>query len=109
VAERAVLHHQHHERVDREVARAGQRCALLGGGLGHQRFGVEQQSHAGGQAGQHCRAPEELAPAQVVVVMLVGQALRDLGIAYVGQRAPAPIRITRGNVMAHRNLVRRLC
>jgi hypothetical protein len=61
VVERAVLHHQHHERVDREVARRRKLdLALAPGGLGHERVGIQHQAHAGGQARGHGGAPEEI-------------------------------------------------
>jgi hypothetical protein len=62
VVERAVLHHQHDERVDRQVARRGQvRAALGAGGLGHDRVGRERRRERGGEAAGDRRALEELA------------------------------------------------
>ena len=63
VIEGAVLHHQHHEGVDRQVAGRGERhLALAARGLGDERVGVQDQTHGGGQAGRDGGPLEEVTP-----------------------------------------------
>jgi hypothetical protein len=83
VVERAVLHHQDDEGVDRQVARGGQRrAALLARGLGHERLGVQDGSEPGGKARRDRGALEELAAA---VVRLGRGRLEPLGLVRVAQ------------------------
>jgi hypothetical protein len=90
VVERAVLHHQDDDRVDRHVARARQRHApLTASGLGDQRVGVEHGSEARREAGRQRCALEELAPAQVLVGRLRLELLRAVRIPQVRHRTEA--------------------
>ena len=86
VVEGAVLHHQHDERVDREVARRGQRggAALGGGRLADEPVRVQQHRRAGAEARERRGALEELAAAQVAVGVLGGQALGLARVTQVG-------------------------
>jgi hypothetical protein len=68
MVEGAVLHHQHHEGVDGQVARRGQvRAALLAGRLGHQRVDGQQRPQRRGQPCAKRGALQELAAAQRLV------------------------------------------
>jgi hypothetical protein len=71
VVERAVLHHQHDERVDRQVARGRQLlAALVARRLGHEHVRVEHGAERGGQPRGQRGALQELAPAQRLVGVL---------------------------------------
>jgi hypothetical protein len=90
VVERAVLHHQHDERVDREVARTRKRLAALAvGRLRDEHVRVERGRHARREARGRGGALEELPPAQVLVRRLVGKLLRELRVADVAHGADA--------------------
>ena len=99
VVEGPVLHHQHHEGVDGEVARGGQRrAALPARRLRHEHVGRQHRRHARGQARGHRGALQELAPAQVRLGRGAGEALRRFGIALVVHGPTAFYRTARRRV-----------
>ena len=68
VVERPVLHHQHDERVDRQVpGRRNLVRALPARRLGHDRVGLEHQPEACRQPGRHRGPLQELAPGVIRV------------------------------------------
>jgi hypothetical protein len=88
VVERAVLHHQQHERVDRQVARRGQLIAALAlRGLRDERLSGQERGHAR-QAGGERRPREELAPPHVLVRVLELEALGALRIQQLAHSRP---------------------
>jgi O-acetyl-ADP-ribose deacetylase (regulator of RNase III) len=68
VVEGAVLHHEHDEGVDGEIARRGQvRAALAARRLGHQRVGRQQGRDRRGEAAGERRPLQEFAATERLV------------------------------------------
>ena len=67
VVEGAVLHHQHDDRVERQVLRVGDVDAVAGGGLAEDHVGAEHARHRHRQAAGQGGALEELAAAHEAV------------------------------------------
>jgi hypothetical protein len=71
VVERPVLHHQHDDRVDGEVARRGQEpAALVARRLGDERVGRQQRCERRREPGGQRGPLQELATAQLFVVVV---------------------------------------
>jgi hypothetical protein len=67
VVEGAVLHHQHDDRVEGQVARGGDGDPVAGGRLAEDRVGTEDARHPHRHAAGQRRALEELATAHEAV------------------------------------------
>ena len=94
VVERPVLHHQHDERVDRQVARGRDLVrALPARRLGHDRVGIEHQPEPGRQPRRHRGALEELTPG---VVRVGRDRVHPLGVERIPDVAHAPARGAHG-------------
>src|SRR5205807_2625357 len=88
VVERAVLHHQHDKRVDRQVPRAGKvNAGLLSSRLRDERARAEHCRETTGEAGRQRGALKELPPLQVLVGRLPREPLRVVRIADVAHGA----------------------
>ena len=83
VVEGAVLHHQHDEGVDRQVARCRHRLARPPGRLGEDRLGAERRDEAGGEAAAHRGTLKELPAAKERAGSAALDLLGYLGIALV--------------------------
>ena len=88
VVERPVLHHQHDERVDRQVARRGDGPhPLAPSRLGDDRVRIEHEPHPGGEPGRARRALEEVAPG---VEGVRGDRLEALGLPGIAEIVHGP-------------------
>ena len=88
MVEGAVLHHQHDDRVERHVLRAGDIDPVGGRRLREDRVGTEDARHPHRQAAGQGGALEELAPAHEAVGVDRLEALGRLGVAVIVRVPP---------------------
>ncbi len=88
MVEGAVLHHQHDDRVERQVARAGHVDPEALVRLGEKRVGTEDGAEPRGEPPGHRGALEELPAAHRLVGIALHQFLGDFGVARVVRILP---------------------